>query len=42
MEIRAAGGNVLLGTAQDILLVVVRGTDDILRKVKLPIVLVPG
>ena len=38
MEIRTAGGNVLLSTAQDILLVVVRDTDDILRTVKLPIV----
>ena len=39
MEIRAAGNNMLHGTAQ--VLVVVRGTDDVLRKVKLPIVLVP-
>ena len=42
MEIRAAGDNMLHGTAQGILLVVVRGTDDVLRKVELPIVLVPG
>ena len=42
MEIRAAGGNVLLSTAQDILLVVVRDTNDILRTVKLPIVRVPA
>ena len=42
MEVRAAGDNVLRGTAQGILLVVVRVTDDVLRTVKLPIVLVPG
>ena len=42
MEIRAAGDNVLRVTAQGILLVVVRGTDDVLRRVKLPIVLVRG
>ena len=41
MEITAAGNNVLRGTAQGVLLVVVRGTDDALRTVKLPIVLVP-
>ena len=29
-------------TSQSILVIVVRGTDDVLRKVKLPIVLVPG
>ena len=40
MEITTAGNNVLRGTAQGILLVVVRGTDDALRTVKLPIV--PG
>ena len=42
IEIRAAGDNVLRGTAESILLVVVRGTDDILKTVKLPIVIVPG
>ena len=42
MEITAAGNNVLRGTAQGILLVVVRGTDDALKTVKLPIALVPG
>ena len=44
MAIRAmhAGDNVLFGTAQGILLVVVRGTDDVLRTVKLPITLVAG
>ena len=42
MEIRAAGDNMLYVTAQGILLVVVGGTDDVLRKVELPIVLVPG
>ena len=41
-EIGATGDNVLRGTVQGILLVVVRGTDDVLRTVKLPIVLVPG
>ena len=42
MEITAAGDNVLRGTAQGILLDIVRGTDDVLRTVKLPITLVPG
>ena len=42
MEIRAAVDNVLRGTAQGILTVVVRGTDDVLRTVIMPIVLVPG
>ena len=42
MEIRAAGDSVLRGTAQGILLVVVRGIDDVLWAVKLSIVLVPG
>ena len=42
MEIRIAGDSVLHGTAQGILLLVVRGTDDILRIVKWPAVLVPG
>ena len=41
MEVRAAWDNVLRGTTQGILLVVVRGTDDVLRTVTLPIVLVP-
>ena len=41
-EIRASGDNVLHGTAQGILLLVVRVTDDGLRRVKLLIVLVPG
>ena len=41
MEVRAAGDNVLRGTAQGTLLVVVRGTDDVLRTVELSIVLVP-
>ena len=41
MEITTAVNNVLRGTAQGILLVIVRGTDDALRQVKLPIVLVP-
>ena len=31
MEVRAAGHNVLRATAQDILMVVERGTDDVLR-----------
>ena len=42
MEIRVAGDNMLHSTAQGILLVVVRDADDVLRKVKLPNVLVPG
>ena len=42
MEIKTAVNNMLRGTTQDILLVVVRGTDDALRAVKLPIVVVPG
>ena len=42
MEIPVAGDNVLRGSTQGIVLVVVRGTDDVLRTVKLPIVLVPG
>ena len=42
MKITAAGNNVLRGTAQGILLVVVRGTDDGLMTVKQPIVLVRG
>ena len=43
MVITTAGNNMLRGTAQGILLVVVRGRDDGLRIVKLPIgVLVPG
>ena len=43
MEITAAGDNVLRDNAQGILLIVVRGTDDVLRTVKLHIiVLVPG
>ena len=37
MGIIAAGNNVLRGTAQGILLVVVRGADDALRTVKLPL-----
>ena len=40
IKITAAGNNMLSGTAQSILLVVVRGTDDALKIVKLPIVLV--
>ena len=42
MEITAAWNNVLRGIAQGILLDVVRGTDDALRTVKVPIVLVSG
>ena len=38
MEVRAAWDNVLRSTAQAILLVVVRGADDVLRSVILPIV----
>ena len=32
----------ILGTAQGILLVVIRRIDDVLRTVKFPVVLVPG
>ena len=42
IETRAAGNNVLHGTVQGIVLVVVLGTNDVLRTVKLPIMLVPG
>ena len=42
MEIRAAGGNILHGTAQGVLVVVICGTDGVLRKVKLTLVLVPS
>ena len=42
MEIKAAGHNTLFGTAQGILLVLVRDTQDACVTVKLPIVLVPG
>ena len=42
MEIRAARDNVLRGTADGIPLVVVLGSDDVLRTVKLALVLVPG
>ena len=42
IQIRVARDNVLLGTAKVIKLVVVRGTDNILRTFKLPIVPVPG
>ena len=42
MKITVARNDVLRGTAQGIFLVVVRGIDDGLRTVKLPIVLVPG
>ena len=41
-EITAGGNNVLRGAAQGILLVVVRGTYDVLRTVNLSIVLLPG
>ena len=40
MKVRAAWDNVLRGTAQGILLVDARGTDDILTTVKLPTVVV--
>ena len=42
MKVKAAGHNSLFGTAQGILLVVVRDTQDVCRAVKLPLVLVPG
>ena len=42
MEITVAGNNVICSIAQGILLVVVHGTDETLKTVKLHIVLVPG
>ena len=42
MEMIAAWDDVLRGTAQGILLFVVRNTDDVLRRFKLLIVLVTG
>ena len=42
LEIKAAGDNVLYGTAQRILLVLVRNTHAVCRKVKLPVVLDTG
>ena len=42
METRAARDNILHGTVQGILQVVVRGTDNMLRKVKLPKGLMPA
>lgn len=40
MEIK--GGNIFYGTAQGILPILVRGTENVCWKVKLPIVRVPG
>ena len=40
LEIKSAGDNVLYGNVQGILLVLVRNTDDVCRKVKLPVELV--
>ena len=42
MEFKAAGHNTLFGTAQGILLVVLRDTQDVYRTVKLPILFVSG
>ena len=42
MEIKAVVENISDGPAQDILLVLVRDTDDVCRKVELPVVPVPG
>ena len=42
MKMKAAGDFVLYGTAQGILLALLRGTDNICRKVKFPVVLVLG
>ena len=42
MGIKAAGDNTLFDTAQGILLVLVRDTQDVCRTVKLPVVLAPG
>ena len=41
MEIKGAGHNTLFGTARGILLVLVRGTQDVSRTVKLSIYFVP-
>ena len=40
-EITVAGDNILYGTTQGILLVLVGNTDDVCRKVEIPVVLVP-
>ena len=42
MEIKAAGHNTLFGTAQTVLLVLVRDTQDVCRTVKLATFSVPG
>ena len=42
MEIEAAGGNILYGTPQGVLLVLVRDTQDVCRKAQFSIVFVPG
>ena len=42
MEIKPAGHNTFFGTAQGVLLVLVRDTQDACRTVKVSIVLVPG
>ena len=42
MEIIAACDSILYDTAQGILFVLLCGTDGVLRKIKLPVVLVPG
>ena len=42
METRAACDNTLFGTAQRILMVLVRDTQDVFRSIKLPMVLILG
>ena len=42
MEIKASGDNILYGTVQGIILVLVRDIDNVCRRVKLSIVVVPG
>ena len=42
IETTTAGDHLLLGIAQGTFLVVLRGTNDVLRTVKLSILLVPG
>ena len=42
IKIKATADSILYRTAQNILLALVRGTDDVLRKVKLPVVFVLG
>ena len=42
MEIKASGDNILYGTAQGIILVLVRDIDNVCKRVELSIIVVPG